>query len=426
MLSVFLRQSLRTTEGTVKIERKDKMKKVISLLMSVVMLLSVMTGTMISANAADLTSGSCGSGVIYSFDKATGKLTISGSGAMTDYRKKSLSIFSGRKEIKSVVIGSGVTSVGDNTFYDCTDIASVSFPSSLKNIGENAFWYCISLNDIKIPSKVKHIGYNAFTYTGYYNTFSNWKLGVLYIGDCLVATNDALEGNYTVKSGTRLIAKNAFLGQQDLTGIKFPETITYIDYGTFSDCTDLVNLTLTGKITSIGESAFFNCKSLKKLTVKNGTKKIGKYAFNCCDSLTTISLPKSLTKIDFAAFYPCAKLKNVYYPLTKAKFDKIKIAKSNGPLLRAALHFSDDVKSLKLKAAKKGFSASWAKVKGAKSYEVKYSLNKNLSKSKTVKVKKNSAKIKKLKAKKKYYVQVRAVNGKAKSQWTKVKTIKTK
>lgn len=401
------------------------MKRIISIFLSVIMLISAV-GAAVSVQAAELTSGSCGSGVVYSFDKSTGTLKISGSGEMTSYRKSSLSPFSQRKEIKKLVVEKGVTSIGDNTFFECTEISSISLPSTLKNIGENAFWYCLALNDITIPKSVKHLGFNAFTYTGYYNKFENWNLGVLYIGDCLVATNEAVEGNYTVKSGTRLIAKAAFSGRQDLTGIKFPSTITYIDTATFSQCTDLVNLSLTGKITSIGESAFFNCYSLNKLEIKNGTKTIGKYAFNCCDGIKYIKLPQSLTKISFAAFYPCEKLKNVYYAGTKAKFDKIKIEKSNGPLKRATLHFTDDVKNLKVKSAKKAFSASWSKVKGAKSYEVQYSLNKNFSKAKTVKTKKNSVKVKKLKKGKKYYVRVRAVNGKQKSQWTKFKTVKIK
>lgn len=401
------------------------MKRTISIFLSLIMLLSTMSVAGV-AGAAELTSGSCGSGVIYSFDKSSGKLTISGSGAMTEYRKHSLSIFAGRKEIKSVEIGSGVTSVGDNTFYECTDIASVSFPTTLNNIGENAFWYCLALKNITIPSSVKHIGFNAFTYTGYYNDFSKWNLGVLYIGDCLVATKDALEGNYTIKNGTRLIAKGAFTARKDLTGIAFPESITYIDSSTFCDCIDLVNVSLTGKIYSIGDSAFFNCKSINKLVIPSGVKTIGQYAFNCCDGIKTISLPTTLTKIDFAAFYPMSSLKDVYYPSRKYDFDKIKIEKSNGPLLRANLHFSDDIKTLKLKAAKKSFKASWSKAKGAKKYEVQYSLKKDFSKAKTVKTKKNTIKVKKLKKKKKYYVRVRAVSGKAKSQWTKTKTVKTK
>ncbi len=380
----------------------------------------------VTATAAELTSGNCGSGVTYSFNGSTGTLTVSGKGKMSDYRKASLSPFSDRKEIKSVVIENGVLSLGDNAFYDCIGIKSVSLPTSLENIGKYAFWNCNSLESVTVPKSVKHIGYNAFSYTAYYNNGKNWDYGVLYIGDCLVATNDNLEGSCKIKSGTRLIAKSAFNESLDLTSVSFPESVTYIDDGTFSGCTDLTSVKFTGKIKSIGESAFIGCKSLSKLDIKEGTASIGQYAFNCCDGIKTVKLPKSLKKIGFAAFYPCESLKKVYYAGTKAQLDKIRTEKSNGPLFRATVYCSDDVKSVKLKGVKKGFKISFKKVSGAKSYEIKYSLKKDMSKAVTVKSKKNKLTVKKLKKGKKYYVSVRAVRGKEKSQWTKAKAVKTK
>ena len=383
-------------------------------------------GVSFTAGAAQLTSGACGSGVTYSFESSTGTLTISGKGTMKDYKKQSESPFAQRKEIKKIVVEKGVKNIGSYSFWECTGLEGLTIPSTVNTIGEYAFWSCSKLNSITIPKSVKHIGYNAFAYTAYYNTDSNWAYGVLYIGDCLVATNDYVEGAYTVKDGTRLIAKYAFFDSKDLTGIKFPESITYIDEGTFSGCCDLTTAKFTSNIKSIGDSAFFNCKSLTKIVLKEGTKTIGKYAFNCCDGAKTIKLPLSLTKIDFAAFYPCESLKNVYYAGTKAQLDKIKVEKSNGPLFRANVHCTDDVKSVKLKGVKKGFKANWKKVKGAKKYEIQYSLKKDMSKAVTVKSKKNKITVKKLKSGKKYYVTVRAVRKGGKSQWTKVKPIRAK
>ena len=85
-----------------------------------------------------------------------------------------------------------------------------------------------------------------------------------------------------------------------------------------------------------------------------------------------------------------------------------------------------------LKAARKSFTASWKKASGATGYSIKYSLNKSMKnyKKKTVKAKYLKGTVKNLKAKRTYYVQVRAykkVNGKYQySNWSKVKTIKTK
>ena len=84
---------------------------------------------------------------------------------------------------------------------------------------------------------------------------------------------------------------------------------------------------------------------------------------------------------------------------------------------------------LKIKAAKKKFTANWAKVKNADGYAVQYDKNKNFNNAKTVIVKANKATVKKLKAGK-YYVKVRAsktVTGvRCYSSWSKAQTVKVK
>lgn len=91
-------------------------------------------------------------------------------------------------------------------------------------------------------------------------------------------------------------------------------------------------------------------------------------------------------------------------------------------------------------AAKKGFTVKYKKqATQTTGYQIQYATDKNFKKNKkTVTVKKNkttSVKVKKLKAKKKYYVRVRTyknvkdTDGNAKklySSWSKTKTVKTK
>ena len=76
----------------------------------------------------------------------------------------------------------------------------------------------------------------------------------------------------------------------------------------------------------------------------------------------------------------------------------------------------------------------WVKTKGVKGYEIQVATDKKFKKNKkTVTIKKQKTTkttVKKLKAKKKYYVRVRTykiVNGKKDySSWSKVKSVKTK
>ena len=50
--------------------------------------------------------------------------------------------------LTSVAIPTGVPSIGESTFSNCSSLASVTIPESVTSIGENAFLYCISLTSI--------------------------------------------------------------------------------------------------------------------------------------------------------------------------------------------------------------------------------------------------------------------------------------
>ncbi|MDD6659764.1 MAG: InlB B-repeat-containing protein [Eubacteriales bacterium] len=88
----------------------------------------------------------------------------------------------------------------------------------------------------------------------------------------------------------------------------------------------------------------------------------------------------------------------------------------------------------KVKGSKKAIALTWAKVKGVKGYQIQVATDKKFKKNKkTVTIKKQKTTkttVKKLKAKKKYFVRIRTyktVNGKkVYSSWTKAKTVKTK
>ena len=70
--------------------------------------------------------------------------------------------------LKSVTIGTNVTSISDNAFKDCsklqevTIINSIQNRSKLKTIGNEAFFNCNSLTSILLPQTVTSIGAGAF------------------------------------------------------------------------------------------------------------------------------------------------------------------------------------------------------------------------------------------------------------------------
>ena len=66
------------------------------------------------------------------------------------------------QNIKSYVIPSSVTSIGDSAFWGCRSLSEIVIPSSVTSIGDGAFLGCRSLSEIVIPSSVTSIGDGAF------------------------------------------------------------------------------------------------------------------------------------------------------------------------------------------------------------------------------------------------------------------------
>ena len=58
------------------------MKRLFAIMLVLCLILTMVPMT---SSAAGVTSGTCGMGTTWNFDKATGTLTISGSGQMADY-----------------------------------------------------------------------------------------------------------------------------------------------------------------------------------------------------------------------------------------------------------------------------------------------------------------------------------------------------
>ncbi len=101
----------------------------------------------------------------------TGTLTISGNGAMKDYNAYSPNSLLDASpwgpwtglSVKKVVIGDGVTHIGDFAFYKCTRLTSVTIPDSVTSIGGYAFYNCTGLTSVSIPDSVTTIDRGRFS-----------------------------------------------------------------------------------------------------------------------------------------------------------------------------------------------------------------------------------------------------------------------
>ena len=301
------------------------MKKVLSLLLSLTMLLSIVSIVDFSAYADTLTTGKCGDNVTYSFDTSTGMLKISGTGKMTDYSYHNYSPFYQNTNIESVSIEDGVTSIGDFAFCHCKSLTNVTIGNSVTSIGECAFLRCASLISITIPNSVTSIENEAFEdctslksieVSGNNKNYSSLD-GVLFNKDkskLITYPAGKADSEYAIPNSVTSIDYYAFNSCTSLTSITIPNSVTGIGGSAFYGCTSLASITIPNSVTSIGGSAFYGCTSLASITIPNSVTSIGYFAFNSCTSLTSITIPDSVTSIGEDAFRSCTSLTSITIP----------------------------------------------------------------------------------------------------------------
>lgn len=318
------------------------MKRFISLFMTVIMIFSVVISTdMLSVSATD------NSNIKWSFDSKTGTLTISGTGKMDDYVWSSdVPWYRYMRNISSVTINKGITSIGKCAFWGCSSLTSITISSSVTTISSWAFNSCSSLTNITIPNSVTSIGESAF------EDCKNLKKiiipnNVIFIGDAAFWNCFSLE-KVDILSSVKTIGKSAF-----------------------RYCSSLKSVTISNSVTFIDNFAFSYCTSLKSVTIPNSVNSIGKYAFKGCTSLKSITIPKNVTSIGNHAFEDCSNLKDIYYEGTKSQWEKLDIILGKN----VTIHYGKKDNTSSDKPTQK---AKFTLGKNSNSY---YHSNENLSKS---------------------------------------------
>ena len=215
------------------------------------------------------------------------------------------------QSIRSYIIPSSVTSIGDSAFYRCISLSEIVIPSSVTSIGNWAFSSCDSLKYISIPKSVICLNGNPFAkWDGKLKCLSPnfvYEDGILFNKDKsrIISFRNQNIKSYVIPSCVTSIGDGAFFRCHSLSEIVIPSSVASIGDSAFKNCFSLSEIVIPSSVTSIGDSAFFCCGSLSEIVIPSSVTSIGDSAFFWCFSLSEIVIPSSVTSIGDWAFYDC-------------------------------------------------------------------------------------------------------------------------
>ena len=305
--------------------------------------------------------GRCGDNAIYSYDKATRTLTISGTGAMWNGTKYSLLDLG---NVDKIVIGNGITVIGEDAFAKFNGVGSAEISDTVTTIKGNAFK---DLKSITIPKTVRTVETDAFNGVGKVvvaGDMNNFQYGAL--GDdvdevqlkgsaetlglalakvrerdylsvtitkdnnrcriangCLVSS-DGKTVYYHISNSkkvtipdTAVTIKSAAFYNQGISEVKLGKNVKTIEPYAFAE-SDVSKLTTNSKLKKIGRCAFKETIFLEKVTLKSSVA-MGPKAFDQKVILTSTKSLKSAKTVMTSATFKKNKINAKFAKLTGAK-----------------------------------------------------------------------------------------------------------
>ena len=203
----------------------------------------------------------------------------------------------------SVIIGDGVTEIGDYAFCNSSELTTITIGKNVASIGQSAFTNCSALTRVNISDMT------AWLKIDFANSSANPLVSAknLYL-------NGGLVESLTIPSEITEIKPNSFLRVSSLKRVELHNRITKIGSRAFYACESLTSITIPNSVTSIGEYAFYKCNGLTSINIPEGVTSIESSTFYSCENLTSVTLPASVTYIGDSAFYVCRKLTSVNIP----------------------------------------------------------------------------------------------------------------
>ena len=262
-----------------------------------------------------VTSGVCGGfqneeNVTWTFDNATGILTISGTGRMTYWGDTyNISPWSENSAIRKVIIENGVQTLGDYAFSGCENLTSVSIPDSMieDSIPVSAFDNCPKLASISVSKN---------------NACYSSENGVLFDKDkrkLLYYPAGNTQKEYTIPDNVESLT-SSWQNCSALTKVFIPESVSYIDGDTFKECLNLTAIEVAENNPNyFSENGVLFQKIYQNNSdwIESAESTSSEYSVQLMrypvgNSRTEYTIPENVSYITSGAFAGCVHLKNIY------------------------------------------------------------------------------------------------------------------
>ena len=183
---------------------------------------------------------------------SSGKLTVTGVAAGTDYRSDMTCDLTKPIDGDLEIVALAANAFNGYNNKTGANLTSIKFPETLQSIGGDAFKSCSKLTTVTpfLPAALTSLGNQAF-----YDCTS--LTGAVVIGE--VDSSEVSFGTYRVFSGNKITSATI---NADVKGGTLPQFI-------FNGCSMLTNVVLRGNVTTISSSAFANCTKLTDFYVSS-------------------------------------------------------------------------------------------------------------------------------------------------------------
>lgn len=200
--------------------------------------------------------------------------------------------FSGSSKITTVVLPSTVKKIGSYAFSSCTSLYDVTIPDNIDTIESYIFEKCDSLRSFTLPLGVKNVN----------TLFFNCKnLTTIYFKGDLASYLESPYSYLVNGSSSKMFSKySLYINDELLETVIIPDNVDEVPQGKFYYCSSIKKVIIPSKVKTIGGGAFSNCINLADVVLNEGIEELNNACFAGCTSLKSITIPNSVIAISNA------------------------------------------------------------------------------------------------------------------------------